>query len=159
MDLDIRALNADDRDFVAHVLTKHWASTRIVTRGVVHQADELPGFVAVEGGERVGLAIYRIASGGCEIISLNGLVEGKGVGTALVEAVKGRAVSARCTRLWLITTNDNTPTLRFYQKRGFVLAAIYPNALVQSRRSKPDLPDLGVDGIPLRDEIELEMLL
>jgi hypothetical protein len=59
----------------------------------------------------------------------------------------------------LITTNDNVAALRFYQKRGFTLAALHKNALEQSRRLKPQIPLLGLDGIPLRDEIELEIFL
>ena len=49
--------------------------------------------------------------------------------------------------------------LRFYQKRGFELFAIHRNALDISRKLKPEIPMIGNDGIPLRDEIELEMLL
>jgi hypothetical protein len=56
-----------------------------------------------------------------------------------------------------LTEDLNTPALRFYQKRGFRLAALHFNALEQSRRLKPEIPLLGRDGIPLRDEIELEM--
>jgi hypothetical protein len=49
--------------------------------------------------------------------------------------------------------------LRFYQKRGFVLVAVHKNALEVSRKLKPAIPLIGNDGIPLRDEIELEMIL
>ncbi len=49
--------------------------------------------------------------------------------------------------------------LRFYQKRGFVLVAIHRDALDISRKLKPEIPLIGNDGIPLRDEIELEMIL
>ncbi len=77
----------------------------------------------------------------------------------LIEAVKQAAVSAGCRRLWLITTNDNLHALRFYQKRGFRLVAVYPNALEESRRLKPEIPLVGLDGIPLRDELELELAL
>lgn len=62
-------------------------------------------------------------------------------------------------RLWLITTNDNMEALRFYQKRGFILSALYPNALEESRKLKPEIPEVGLEGIPLRDEIELEFKL
>jgi ribosomal protein S18 acetylase RimI-like enzyme len=77
----------------------------------------------------------------------------------LIEGVKSTAVSKKCRRIWLITTNDNTSGLRFYQKRGFVLSALYRNALEQSRELKPEIPSVGLDGIPLRDEIELELIL
>ena len=32
-------------------------------------------------------------------------------------------------RIWLITTNDNLDALRFYQRRGFRLVAIHPDAV------------------------------
>jgi len=110
-------------------------------------------------GRPIGLVTYRIDGDECEITTLNSLVEGIGIGSALVAAIKDAAVSAECKRLWLITTNDNLPALRFYQKRGFLLVAVHRNALQQSRRLKPEIPLVGRDGIPLRDEIELEMLL
>jgi hypothetical protein len=59
----------------------------------------------------------------------------------------------------LVTTNDNLNALRFYQKRGFVLVAVHRNALEVSRKLKPEIPLVGMDSIPLRDEIELEMMV
>jgi hypothetical protein len=49
--------------------------------------------------------------------------------------------------------------LRFYQKRGFVLVALHRNALELSRKLKPEISLIGNAGIPLRDEIELEIML
>ena len=83
--------------------------------------------------------------------------EGRGIGTALLEAVKEVAVTLECQRMWLITTNDNLPALRFYQKRGFTRVQVYPNAVERSRQLKPDIPLAGQHGIPIRDEIELEL--
>jgi len=125
----------------------------------MYQADELPGFVAVEKDKPVGLITYRISGKECEITSMNSEVEGKGVGSALVEAVKKAALEAGCKRLWLVTTNDNTHALHFWQKRGFLIKAIHVNALEKSRKLKPEIPLTGNDGIPLRDEIELERKL
>ena len=76
---------------------------------------------------------------------------------ALVQAVATAMGAAGCTRLVVVTTNDNLHALRFYQRQGFVLAALRPNALAKSRQIKPEIPLIGFDGIPLRDEIELEM--
>ncbi|MBZ0303030.1 MAG: GNAT family N-acetyltransferase, partial [Anaerolineae bacterium] len=95
----------------------------------------------------------------CEIVTLNSVQEGQGVGTALIEVVKQAAAEEGCTRLWLITTNDNFNALRFYQKRDFRIVAVYPGALDQSRKVKPEIPLFGYHGIPLRDEIELELKL
>jgi N-acetylglutamate synthase-like GNAT family acetyltransferase len=155
----VRPLNDNDCDWVTRLLTKEWASTKIVSRGRVHNADTLPGFVAVRQGKPVGLVTFHVEDNACEVVTLNSLVEGIGVGSALIAAVKDAAVSAQCQRLWLITTNDNTPALRFYQRRGFALVAVYRHALKKSRKLKPEIPLFGRDGIPLRDEIELEMVL
>jgi DNA-3-methyladenine glycosylase I len=81
-----------------------------------------------------------------------------GIGTALIDAVKVAAAEAGCRRLWLVTTNDNMNALRFYQKRGFVLVKINRNAIEFARKLKL-VPLIGAEGIPLRDEIELEIIL
>jgi GNAT superfamily N-acetyltransferase len=75
-----------------------------------------------------------------------------------VGAVKDIARDAGCRRLWVVTTNDNLDALRFYQRRGFRLRLIRPGAVDRSRELlKPEIPTTGTFGIPLRDEIELEM--
>lgn len=155
----IHALDAGDRAWVEAFVTAHWSAPRIVTRGRVHEAADLPGFYAKVEDERAGLVLFRLEGVQCEIVLLDSLREGMGIGSALVQAVRSAAKDAGCTRLWLITTNDNMPALRFYQRQGFVLAALHRDALAVSRRLKPQIPLLGLDGIPLRDEIELEMML
>jgi len=155
----IRPLAKGDRPWVASLLSEHWGSARMITRGKTFYADELPGFAAIQNDKVVGLITYCIDDNECEIGSMNSLVEGIGVGTALVEATRNAAVSTKCRRLWLITTNDNMQALRFWQKRGFSLVAVYPNAVEKSRKLKPEIPLLGNDGIPIRDEIELELIL
>ena len=56
-----------------------------------------------------------------------------------------------------VSANDNLRALRFYQRRGLRLVALYPGALARSRELKPSIPAIGSDGIPVRDELELEM--
>lgn len=155
----VRPLNKGDHAWVARLLEEHWGSTKVVSRGRIHKAHELPGFIAMQEDKPAGLVTYRIDGNECEIITINSLVEGAGIGSALLESVRDVAASAKCNRLWLITTNDNMKALRFYQKRGFLLVTVHPNALEQSRRLKPEIPLVGIDGISLRDEIELEFPL
>lgn len=151
----IRPLVGADRSWVAGLLREQWGDTIIVARGRVHQADALPGFAAIVDQKPAGLITYHLEGDACEIVSLNSLLEHMGIGSALIAAVRA-AVAGCCTRIWLITTNDNMHALRFYQRHGFRLAALYPNALDLSRRLKPSIPLVGLDGIPLRDEIELD---
>ncbi len=155
----VRSIDAQDQEWVREVLRGHWGSERVVTRGRVVSADTLPGFVAVIGDKRVGLIAYVIRGDECEVVSLTSERERCGIGSALLAAAKQAAEKAGCRRVCLITSNDNTPALRFYQKRGMHLAALYPNALEQSRSVKSEIPVIGLDGIPLRDEIELEYVL
>ena len=146
----------EQHPWAARLLEQRWGGTQIVSRGRVHQAERLPGFAALRDDQPAGLVTYNIANNECEIVSLDSLYEGRGVGSALVGAVIELAMRQNRRRVWLITTNDNLPALRFYQKRGFKLTAVYPNALEISRKLKPQIPLTGLDGILLRDEIELE---
>jgi DNA-3-methyladenine glycosylase I len=160
----VRRLEAEDRNWVAHFLDAHWSSTKVVSRGKSYYAHLLPGFTAEltdapEDAPPAGLITYNIEGKECEIMTINSLQEGMGVGTALLDAVKETVKEAGCKRLWLITTNDNLAALKFFQKRGFELVAVHRNALAEARKLKPQIPLTGKDHIPLRDEIELEMKL
>lgn len=60
-----------------------------------------------------------------------------------------------CTRISLITTNDNLHALGFYQKRDYRLIEIFPNAVEKAREIKPEIPLVANNGIPIKDEILL----
>jgi ribosomal protein S18 acetylase RimI-like enzyme len=154
---DIVPLGDVHRGWAGALIEARWGSALVVTRGRSHDAPYLPGFVAVRDGRPAGLATYNIEGGDCELVTLDSLAPGAGIGTALVRAVAGAAEAADCGRLWLITTNDNLAAVRFYQGLGFHIAAIHLDALAVSRRIKPEIPLAGIDGIPLTDEIELEL--
>lgn len=157
--VSITPLTAADRDWVRRFIVRHWGDEIIVVHETVYRPHELPGFAAIEGGEPVGLLTYHLADDGCEAVSLDSERPGRGVGTALLAAVEGAARRAGCRRLWLVTTNDNLHALRFYQRRGFLLVAVHRGAVERARRLKPTIPLVGNDGIPLRDELELELPL
>jgi DNA-3-methyladenine glycosylase I len=159
MTLQIRPVEPADKDWITQLMQDEWGSPMQISKGHIFYPADLPGFVALKDGERAGLITYDITGDSCEVGSLNSLKPNSGAGTALIEAVKDKARQAGCKRLWLITTNDNLNALKFYQKRGFRLVAVYPNSMDQVRQLKPQVPLLGNDGIPLRDEIELEILL
>ncbi|MCP4427991.1 MAG: GNAT family N-acetyltransferase [Chloroflexi bacterium] len=155
----IQRLDRTTQTWANQFLERHWGTTQVVSRGQLYDAATLPGFVAFHNNEPVGLVTYRLDGDTCELMTINTDVEGRGIGTRLVTAVRESAIAANCRRLWLITTNDNLAALGFYQKRGFRITAVHPNALAVSRRLKPQIPLVGLNGIPLRDEIELAMEL
>jgi GNAT superfamily N-acetyltransferase len=155
----IRAATADDRAWIDRHLTGAWGSATIISRGTAHDASHLPALLAVQGDEIVGLATYHFAGDECELVSLDALRRGQGMGSALLAAVAEQAERRGCHRLWLITTNDNLNAMRFYQRRGMRLVAVHPGAVDQSRRLKPSIPLIGEHGIPIHDELEFELQL
>lgn len=158
MSFTIHPLGAADRAWVRDLLTARWGAPIVVVHGASIAADALPGFCARLAGEEVaGLVTYQIAGEACEIVSLDSLHAGRGVGSALIDAVVATARAAGCCRVWLITTNDNLPALGFYQRRGFRLVAVHPGAVDAARAIKPQIPLVGLDGIPLHDELELTL--
>ncbi len=155
----IRLVEEDDRKWISQLVKEKWSSSRIVTRGRSHDIENLPGFIAIYKNEKVGLLIYNIKNGECEIITLNSLIEKIGIGTYLLRSLESFMQSKKVKRIWVITTNDNLDALRFYQKKGFRIKAIYIDSIKDSRKLKPEIPVLGFYDIEIRDEIELEKKL
>ena len=158
-EIETRAWTPEDRAWGAEQAQRLFGGTIVISRGRTHRPLELDGYCAFLNGARTGLATYAITGDECELVTLDSLVQWQGVGTALMREVERAAAAAGCRRLWLITTNDNIDALRFYQRRGFCLAAVHAGALEHSRKLKPAIPLTGHYGIPLTDELELHKLL
>jgi ribosomal protein S18 acetylase RimI-like enzyme len=156
----VRPLDDDDRTWASDYLTEHWGSELQIAHGEVQRPAEHEGFVAEVGGERCGLLTYRVGDDGAlEVTTLHARLEGRGVGSALLRASVDVARRSRCTRLWLVTTNDNLRALAFYQRRGLRLVALRPGAVDVARAVKPEIPLRAANGIPIRDELELQLVL
>ena len=156
--MKIRPKTADDQSWIRNLLTDRWGGTTVVAHGQAFEADRLPALVA---GDQDGLATYQVSANGreAELVTLDATVRGRGIGTMLLAALARLLRAEGVTMLRLTTTNDNLTALRFYQRRGFRIVAIYPDAVVAARRLKPTIPELGEYGIAIRDEIELELVL
>jgi GNAT superfamily N-acetyltransferase len=157
--IDVREPRGDDPVWIARFLREAWGSVAVVSRGRRHDASRLPALLAVEDEEIVGLATLRPDGSDCELVTLDAVVRGRGVGSALLDAAAEWARDRGCRRLWLITSNDNLDALRFYQRRGMRLVAVHRGAVDTAREMKPSIPEVGEYGIPLHDELELERSL
>jgi GNAT superfamily N-acetyltransferase len=154
----IRPIADADRRRFREVVTADWGSTSMATRGRLVDVAEAPGFVALDGDDWLGYSAYEIHGQAMEIVAIESHAAGQGIGAALLAACVAVARDANLQRLWLITTNDNIDALRFYQRRGFVLVAVHRDAVTDARRDlKPEIGATGAHGIPIRDEIELEL--
>ena len=153
----LREFKASDRSWAEPLMDNEFGGPYQARHGELVDVLALPGFVAEEeGGRPIGLATYRIEDNDCELAFVGTLERHRGIGTALLEAVLESV--GRWDRVWLVTTNDNLEALRFYQRRGFVLSALRPGAVDEARRRlKPQISGVGAFGIPLRDELELEL--
>ncbi|MCK4573583.1 MAG: GNAT family N-acetyltransferase [candidate division Zixibacteria bacterium] len=159
MNLTIHPVADNDKEWVLEIV-RGWGADFIVSRGRKVYPTEIDGLYAVDDSdEKVGLVTYEIIGDQCEIVTLDAFRQFCGVGTALMDEVIKAARARGCSRLWLITLNDNLDAIRFYQRRGFTIAAIHLNAMEISRAIKPSIPRIGMHGIPIRDEIEFEMSL
>lgn len=156
MQADIRLLTPEDLPLLREFWIQHWGTDFMIVHGDTIRYDEVEGFVF---GKWKGLLTFQVRGEGCEVTSLDSLEEGKGIGTALMNEVVHEAKKRGCHRLFLTTTNDNLNALRFYQKFGFELCALRRGAIDETRKLKPSIPLIGMNGIPLRDELELEMNL
>lgn len=159
LDFQIHEINEQLRDRVIDLIIKNWGSTIMVSKGRIHHMDRLPGYVAMVDNNILGLITYNIDNEECEIVSLDSFLEKQGIGGRLLEEVIKKAKDNNLKRVWLITTNDNTNAIRFYQKRGFNMVALYLNAVDKARKIKPEIPYYGFDGIRIMHEIEFEKKL
>lgn len=158
-DYSVRPIHGSDRPALPALVRQLWGDALVVAHGAIYRPAELPGFIAESEGEIVGLATYHLADGACELVTLDSLRPRRGIGTELLDAVFRTARGHGCTRVWLITTNDNLHALGFYQRQGFVLVALHRDAVTAARALKPSIPLVSADGIPIRDELVLELRL
>ena len=150
--MTVRDRTEQDSDWIEPLLLDRWGGTTVVVHGEVIDLLRLPALVA---DRTQGLATYHIHDGEAELMSLDAVHPGRGVGTLLLEALVARLLQQNVQSLWVTTTNDNLAALRFYQCRGFQLRRLRPGAVEQARLLKPSIPHIGENGIPIRDELDL----
>lgn len=158
-DFKISEIEDDDKILVTNFIADNWGSPISVSKGKAHNTAILPGFICRENDKIVGLITYFMENNDCEIVTLNSEINNKGLGTKLLNKVIAKAKENNCSRVWLITTNDNSDAIRFYQKRGFEWVGFYKDAITESRKLKPEIPEFGNDKIPIKHEIEFEYRL
>jgi RimJ/RimL family protein N-acetyltransferase len=140
-------------------LIAHWGRT-VARLGELVDTAALPRRVAEHDGELVGVLGFDMRPDGMEVVTLDAVHDGQGAGQALLRAAVERAHELGCPRLWLVTTNDNTRAIRFYQQFGMNLQDVRIGAVDDYRdRLKPTIPLTGYDGIPIRHELVFELRL
>lgn len=146
----LQQLNAH---LVSELKTQHQFDSTMVVSSGHYDLTQYPCILAFEAGSLIGVLIYKIGMDILEIISLESYKENKGIGSQLIQHVENIAYSLNIHTLQLITTNENIKALYFYQRNGYRMSDIRPNAVDMARRVKPSIPLKGNNGIVIKDEI------
>jgi GNAT superfamily N-acetyltransferase len=155
--MNVRPVTTADREWIAEIITSAFGSVQIVSHGeLIEDASLLDGFAVEHDGRPIGCALVNVVGRVAELVALVTTYRGAGAGSALLEAVVERAKSEGWSRLWLITSNDNTDAMRMYQRAGWDWVDFRRDAITRAREIKPEIPLTGNHGIPIRHEIEFE---
>lgn len=153
----IRPVTPADREWVADAIGTAFGSVRLMSNDrLIEDASLLDGFAAEVDGRPVGCALVNNVDGDTELVALVSQYRGAGVGSALLDAVVERGRRDGWKRLWLVTSNDNTDAIRMYQRAGWHWTDFRRDAITHARTTKPEIPEVGNHGIPLRHEIHFE---
>jgi ribosomal protein S18 acetylase RimI-like enzyme len=154
----IEKTNEDNKE-LEKIVRQNWSSDKIVSKGKLYEIPNLKGILVKDNNKIIGIGFYNITDSECEIVLLETFIQNRGIGTKLIERIMEIAKQNKCKRLWLVTSNDNINALKFYQKRGFVFKNIHINGMEEARKLKPEIPIIGENNIPIRDEIEFEIII
>jgi ribosomal protein S18 acetylase RimI-like enzyme len=152
-------IGPQDDAWTRAALEQAWGSVHVARKGELLDASELPGFVAVLEGKRVGIVLVAVRGQQYEVVSISAMVENKGVGRALMQRCFDDANRKGCRRVWLTTTNNNVRAFAFYQHLGMDLCALHRHAVAAARRLKPSIPERDAFGVAIDHELEFELLL
>jgi ribosomal protein S18 acetylase RimI-like enzyme len=155
--ITIRNATPADRPRIAALADYFWGEVQVESFGRSYQVDVLPAFVACDEDEIVGVASYAREGDATNLVMLNVLPrwQGRGVARGLIAAVTKMTRAEGAKRVITATTNDDLPALGLYQRLGFTIIGILVGRLLEHHGGV----ELGFDGIPVRDEIQMELRL
>jgi GNAT superfamily N-acetyltransferase len=155
--MNVRPVTTADREWIADIVTTAFGSVQIVSHGeIIEDASLLDGFAVEHDGRPIGCALVSVVDNVAELVALVTTYRGAGAGSALLDAVVDRARREGWSRLWLITSNDNTDAIRMYQRAGWSWTDFRRDAITRARAIKPEIPEIGNHGIPIRHELEFD---
>ncbi len=152
-------LRDEDRAEVAEFIERHWQSRLSMSRGRKFYPHQESGLIERRGGAIVGLLTYHIDEEGMEVLTLNSTLEGAGLGSSLMLDAIEKARKEGCRKIFLVTTNDRLRVISFYQRLGFRMTAINLGVVDEARKVKPQIPLIGERGVPIHDEVVMELAI
>lgn len=144
-----------EREAALELFRRDFGRSGIVAFGQLMDLDAFPTIVAEMNGEIGGALAYRLIENGLHVVALatDPMWQRSGVGGYLIAEAELLARRLRIPRVITSVTNDNLPSLYFYQRRGYYVTDWIPNGVAKHAKSTSLI---GFAGIPIRDEVRLE---
>jgi N-acetylglutamate synthase-like GNAT family acetyltransferase len=154
----VRQASETDRERIQELFLSDFGHLQIVAFGEVMHAHLEPALVAEMKDDVAGALAYRRLDDALHVVALatDPMWQRSGVGGYLLAEAELMARRDAFARIVTTTTNDNLPSIYFFQRHGFRLTEVVPNAFGQ-HRSSPAAS--GFASIPILDELRMEKRL
>ena len=151
----VRAATTADMPRLLELANYFWGEDEVECFGRTYPIAALPAYVVCDGNEIVGIASFTKEGRTAILVMLHVLPKSQGRGAArtLVSAMTDKLCAEGVDRVLVATMNDNLPALAFYQRLGFVITGVKVGTVLEHHGGVIS----GFAGIPIRDEIQLEL--
>ena len=150
----VREAGGGDRERALEIFHREFRGRQLVADGEPVDVDQADLLVAETEGGVSGALAWRVRPDALHVVALatDPMWQRSGVGGYLLAEAEALARRHGLRRVLVTMTNDNSPALYFYQRRGYRLAGVLADA-VSAQPGNRDLT--GFAGIPIRDEVQL----
>jgi ribosomal protein S18 acetylase RimI-like enzyme len=149
----VREARPVDRRGIEEICDRAWGETDVDVFGKTFDVLACENLVAVDGEALLGLISCTVHGGELAVVmySVYPHYQGRGVGSALLDAAADMAVARSLGSMKAAVSNDDLPLLYFYQRHAFAITEVATGLLAD----KLGYAGVGFAGIPIRDEIRL----
>lgn len=150
----VREAGEADRPRALEIFSREFGERQLVAGGAPVSVEDGELLVGEAEEGVAGALAWRRVDGALHIIALatDPLWQRSGLGGYLLAEAELLARRHALPRVLVTITNDNIPALYFYQRRGYRVSAVLPDAVSAQPRNRNRT---GFAGIPIRDEIQL----
>jgi ribosomal protein S18 acetylase RimI-like enzyme len=144
----------EERAKAVSIFRRHFGHATMTAFGQPVTLDDAAILVA-EVESEIGAALaWRPVDGAFHIIALatEPMWQRAGLGSHLVAEAELLARRQQHERMIVTLANDNIPALYLYQRRGYRISAVIPDAIAANRHAAEPV---GFAGIPILDEVQL----
>ena len=153
----VKVTTDGERSKIRELVQRFWGEEEQLAFDREFMVAELPSHIAIAGNSIAGFVSFE-ESGNTIIIVALGILpkyQSSGIGSGLIGKVEADAKKMKKGKLLVSTSNDDLPALAFYQKLGFQVFEVKPDALAEKHGKIVK----GIGGLPVRDELRLRKIL